>query len=177
MILSAGIASMITQGEKGNPGPEGPQGTEGPSGPAGPEGEQGLAGPAGPQGATGIQGPQGTIGVQGPQGPQGETGIQGPKGDKGDPGDVGVDVTALLTFTYTDIWLGDDQQDVQGFIINFGTASAYTVEINITYNMGEGAYVYKTITVGTLQGHEIREINVTYNFEGQGTATYTITWT
>lgn len=52
----------------------------------GAKGEMGPQGPAGPQGetgATGPQGPQGETGAQGPAGPQGETGPQGPAGDSG----------------------------------------------------------------------------------------------
>lgn len=52
----------------------------------GTKGEMGPQGPAGPQGetgATGPQGPQGETGEQGPAGPQGETGPQGPAGDSG----------------------------------------------------------------------------------------------
>lgn len=52
----------------------------------GAKGEMGPQGPAGPQGetgATGPQGPQGETGEQGPAGPQGETGPQGPAGDSG----------------------------------------------------------------------------------------------
>ena len=52
----------------------------------GAKGEMGPQGPAGPQGetgATGPQGPQGETGAQGPVGPQGETGPQGPAGDSG----------------------------------------------------------------------------------------------
>lgn len=52
----------------------------------GAKGEMGPQGPVGPQGetgATGPQGPQGETGEQGPAGPQGETGPQGPAGDSG----------------------------------------------------------------------------------------------
>lgn len=55
----------VTNGAKGETGPQGP------------------AGPQGETGATGPQGPQGETGAQGPAGPQGETGPQGPAGDSG----------------------------------------------------------------------------------------------
>ena len=56
---------LLTLGEVGPEGPQGPVGPEGPQGPVGPEGAQG---PVGPQG---IQGPAGPEGPQGPQGPEG----------------------------------------------------------------------------------------------------------
>ena len=131
----------------------------------------------GEKGDPGPQGPQGEQGPSGLQGPQGETGLQGPKGDKGDPGAVAVDVTALLTITYTSVWLGDDRHDVEGFAVNFGTTPAYNVKLDLTWDLGAGKFVYKTITIGTMQGHEIWDIDVTYYFEGTGPITYTITWT
>lgn len=56
----------VTNGAKGEMGPQGP---------VGPQGETGATGPQGPQGETGEQGPAGPQGETGPQGPAGETGI------------------------------------------------------------------------------------------------------
>ena len=53
----------VTNGAKGETGPQGP---------AGPQGETGAIGPQGPQGETGEQGPAGPQGETGPQGPAGE---------------------------------------------------------------------------------------------------------
>lgn len=58
----------VSDGEKGDTGPQGPKGD------------------AGEKGDTGEQGPQGEQGIQGPQGPQGEQGPQGLQGEKGDQG-------------------------------------------------------------------------------------------
>ena len=52
----------VSDGEKGDIGPQGPKGATG---------EKGDTGEQGPQGEQGIQGPQGEQGIQGPQGPQG----------------------------------------------------------------------------------------------------------
>lgn len=60
---------------------QGPKGEQGPQGPAGKDGEAGPQGPAGAKGETGEQGPAGAKGDQGERGPQG---IQGPKGDPGE---------------------------------------------------------------------------------------------
>lgn len=131
----------------------------------------------GPKGERGGLGPQGPQGVQGVQGPQGEQGVQGPKGDKGDPGTVAVDVTAALAWKWTRVWLGDDKQEVDGYAINFGTTSAYNVKIELTWDLGEGKYVYKTIYLGTMPGHGIRGISETYYFEGQPVSVaHEITW-
>ena len=62
---STSYTFTVTNGAKGEMGPQGP------------------AGPQGETGATGPQGPQGETGAQGPAGPQGETGPQGPAGDSG----------------------------------------------------------------------------------------------
>lgn len=56
----------VTNGAKGETGPQGP---------AGPQGETGATGPRGPQGETGPQGPTGPQGETGPQGPAGDSGI------------------------------------------------------------------------------------------------------
>lgn len=90
---------------------------------------------------------------------------------------MAVDVSALISSTFTSVWLGDDRHDVEGFIVNFGTDPAYNVKIDQTWNLGAGVYVYKTINIGTLFGHEIKEIDITYYFEGTGTYSYEITWT
>lgn len=50
---------VLTSGNMGARGPEGPRGYNGPEGPMGP---QGLEGPIGPQGDQGIQGPEGAPG-------------------------------------------------------------------------------------------------------------------
>jgi len=201
VVLSYGIASMVVKvGPQGPKGDKGDTGAIGPQGIQGIQGETGLTGPQGEQGIQGLTGDKGDTGATGPQGLQGE---QGPKGDKpahqwsgtslrfqnpdgswgsyvdlkGDAGEVAVDVSALISVTFTDIWLGDDTHDVEGFIVNFGTGPAYDVKIDLTWNLGGGIYVYKTINVGTLSGHEIDEIDVTYYFEGTGTVSYEITWT
>jgi len=123
-----------------------------------------LKGPKGDKGDTGPQGPQGETG---PQGLQGETGPQGPKGDKGDPGRVTPDITASLTSTYTDVWLGTDYHDVKGLIINFGSSSAYSVTITITWHItGGGEHTEPADTIGTLSGHRIYEYSKRFYFEG-----------
>lgn len=140
-------------------------------GPIGPRGEQGIQGI---QGEQGVQGEQGSQGIQGERGPQG---IQGPKGDKGDPGDIAVDVTCVLKSTFQSIWLGKDKHSVHGYILNWGTNNAYNVQIKLTWNQGSGKYVYKTISIGTMLGHQINEISITYRFEGSGSFSYEVQWT
>lgn len=157
LLLGYAISSMVIE--------------VGPQGPKGDQGDPGLPGETGPGG------PQGLQGLTGPQGPQGETGPEGPAGPEGPPGEVAVDVSALISVTFTSIWLGDDRHDVEGFIVNFGTDTAYNVEIDLTWDLGAGKYVYKTISIGTMFGHGIEEIDVTYYFEGTGTYSYEITWT
>lgn len=139
-------------------------------------GPQGDEGDTGPQGEQGIQGPQGETGSQGLQGESGPQGIQGIPGPQGEPGDVAVDVSALVSVAFTSIWLGDDRHDVSGLIVNFGTETAYDVKIELTWDLGGGKYVYKTINIGSMVGHAIKSISATYYFEGQGTYSYEITW-
>ena len=155
VLLSYGIASIVVE-----------------VGPQGPQGEQGIQGEQGPQGETGPQGPQGL------QGPQGEMGPQGPKGDKGDPGGVTPDVTASLTSTYTDVWLGTDYHDVKGLLINFGSDPAYDVTITITWHItGGGEHTEPADFIGTLNGHQIYEYSKRYYFEGSyNYITWEITW-
>lgn len=149
------------------------------TGVGGPQGSEGIAGEMGPSGA---QGEQGIQGVQGPKGDKGDTGATGPqgpqglKGDKGDPGGVEADVSALIDVAFTSIWLGDDRHDVTGFVVNFGTEAAFNVNIKLTWYLGDGQYVYKTITIGIMLGHKIEDIDETYYFEDQGTWWYEITW-
>ena len=67
---------------------QGPKGEQGPQGPAGAKGETGERGPQGPAGKDGA------AGSQGPAGPKGEQGLQGPAGADGKDGDnvrVGAD--------------------------------------------------------------------------------------
>lgn len=121
------------------------------------------------------------VGPQGPQGIQGETGpqgIQGPKGDKGDPGGVTPDVTASLTSTYTDVWLGTDYHDVTGLIINFGSDPAYSVSIQIIWHLTAGGeHTEPADSIGTLSGHRIYEYSKRYYFEGgYDYITWEITW-
>lgn len=137
---------------------------------------QGDKGPQGSQGETGPQGPQGEQGLTGLQGETGPQGIQGPQGEKGDPGDVAVDVSALVSVAFNNVSLGDDEHVVSGFIVNFGTEIAWNVKIELTWNLGGGKYVYKTINTGSMVGHAIMSFGATYYFEGQGTYSYEITW-
>jgi len=167
------------QGEKGNTGPKGPQGEQGPAGQQGiqgPTGSQGETGPEGLQGSTGDRGVQGLQGLEGSQGPQGE---KGDKGDKGDPGGVEPDVTASLTSTYTDVWLGTDYHDAEGLIINFGSDPAYSVTIIITWHIsGGGEHTEPAHSLGTFSGHRIYEYSKRYFIEGgYDYITWEITWT
>jgi len=163
-LASTGVAlqwvtNQEVKGEKGDKGDQGLQGMQG---------EQGPIGPKGDEGDTGLTGTQGLRGLQG---------LEGPQGEKGDPGEVAVDVKALITVTFTDVWLGDDKHEVEGFVVNFGTGVAFDVQIDLTWDLGEGKFVYKTIYMGTMLGHKIQEIDITYYFEGTGTYSHEITWT
>jgi len=154
VVASYAIASMVVK--------------VGPQGPPGPQGN------TGPQGLTGLQG---ETGPQGPQGLQGETGPQGPQGEKGDPGTVAVDITGYLTDTYTYSWLGIDEHQVEGFIVNWGTQPAYNVVLTLTWELGAEQEHTATISIGILLGHEFDRISETYYFEGQGNLYYDVTWT
>jgi len=127
-----------------------------------------------------AKGPKGDKGDPGPTGEQGSIGPQGLQGERGPPGPSGgvaADVKALIVVTYTYSYWGEDRHDVEGIIINFGTETAYNVKIKITWDLGGGKFVYKTIDVGTAWGHYIGNIKETIYFEGQGTYSYEITWT
>jgi len=144
-------------------------------GPQGNQGIQGIQGLQGEQGVKGDKGDQGIQGIQGDRGPQGIQGI-GVKGDKGDAGNVAVYVSAGITDHFSNVWLFTDHHNVQGYVINFGSTSASNVQIKMTWNLGGGTYVYKTYFAGTMQGHQIADIDVTYDFEGQGIFSYTVEW-
>jgi len=139
----------------------------------GPPGIQGLKGDKGEQG---IQGTQGIPGIQGIQGIQGLKGDKGEQGIQGPPGNVAVFVSAGLTDLFTSVWLFTDHHNVVGYIINFGSTAAYNAQIKMTWNLGGGTYVYKTIFEGTMQGHQIIRIDINYDFEGQGVFSYTTEW-
>ena len=79
-VLNAGVV----QGEKGDPGDQGPQGEKGDTGAQGPQGEKGATG------------------AQGPQGEQGNSGAQGIKGDEGRGIEHMEVVNGHLFVTYTD---------------------------------------------------------------------------
>jgi len=133
----------------------------------GPKGDKGDTGPQGLKGETGPQGSQGEQGFTGPQGETGPQGIQGPEGEKGEPGGVEPDVTASLTSHYTDVWLGTDYHDVEGLLINFGSDSAYSVTITITWHLTAGGeHTEPADMIGTLSGHKIYEYSKRYYFEG-----------
>lgn len=171
-ILVASLVSTVIATQWGIiQGPKGEKGDKGDRGPQGVQGEQGPLGPKGDTGDTGLTGEQGLRGLQGLEGPE------GPQGEKGDPGDVAVDISALITSTFTSVWLGDDEHEVEGFVVNFGTGVAFDVQVDLTWDLGEGKFVYKTIYVGMMLGHEIEEIKETYYFEEKGTYWYEITWT
>ncbi len=127
----------------------------------------------GPQGDIGPQGETGPQGDTGPQGPQGET---GPQGSEGPPGTLPADLKVLITETFVPVWPGDDRHDIEGFMINFGTETAYNVKIEMTWDLGGGMYVFKTIEAGNVWSHYVGNIGATYYFEGQGTFSYEITW-
>ena len=130
----------------------------------------------GPQGDTGPQGPQGETGPQGDTGPQGPQGETGPQGSEGPPGTLPADLKVLITETFVPVWPGDDRHDIEGFMINFGTETAYNVKIEMTWDLGGGMYVFKTIEAGNVWSHYVGNIGATYYFEGQGTFSYEITW-
>lgn len=156
VLLSYAISAYVIK--------EGPQGAQGP---------KGDTGATGPQGLQGIQGSQG---IQGPKGDTGNTGPQGQQGEKGVPGGVTPAASAALMDAYTNNLISPDSHHVTGYVINFGSSEASTVQIDLTWNMGGGAFVYKTIYVGTMSGHSIQYIDYTYSFNGQGALSYTISW-
>jgi hypothetical protein len=85
-LISAGISSFLTvgqKGEKGDKGNTGATGDTGPTGPTGPAGANGATGPAGATGATGA------------------TGLQGPQGNQGPPGVTTVNSSNILYINAT----------------------------------------------------------------------------
>jgi len=126
-----------------------------------------------------AQGPQGDIGPPGETGPQGDIGPQGetgPQGPEGPPGTGPADVKALITETFVPVWPGADRHQIEGFLINFGTETAYNVTIEMTWDLGGGIYILQTIESGNVWGHYVGNVGATYYFEGQGTFSYEITW-
>jgi collagen type III alpha len=84
--------SAIKDGEKGDPGAQGPPGLPGPAGERGepgPAGERGEPGPAGECGEPGAPGAPGELGAPGPAGERGEPGLAGAPGVAGEPGPMG----------------------------------------------------------------------------------------
>ena len=67
-LISAGISSLLTVGQKGEKGDKGDTGSTGATGPTGSTGATGVTGAMGPAGATGATGSQGPQGIQGPPG-------------------------------------------------------------------------------------------------------------
>lgn len=129
------------------------------------------------------EGEKGDTGVAGPQGIRGETGLQGiegeegEKGEKGIPGGVEPYVSALLTSSYTDIWLGTDYHNVEGLMINFGSDPAYDVTITITWHTSSGEFTGDPHFLGTFNGYEIYEYSKRYDIEGNfDYITWEITW-
>ena len=143
----------------------------------GPQGIQGIQGVKGDKGDQGDQGLKGDQGIQGVQGLKGDQGIQGIQGIQGPAGNVAVYVSAGLVDYYSWIWLGADHHNVQGYIINFGSTTANNVQIKMTWNLGGGAYVYKTYYAGAMAGHQITKLDITYDFDNQGSFSYTVDWT
>ena len=78
------------QGEKGEPGEQGPRGIQGEKGEQGPRGLQGEKGEKGEKGEPGEQGPRGVQGEKGEPGEQGPRGLQGEKGELGEQGPRGI---------------------------------------------------------------------------------------
>ena len=158
VLLSYGVSSLVVK--------------------VGPEGIQGVKGDKGDTGATGPQGIQGDTGTTGLRGSQGEQGLQGIQGPTGPVGGVEADVTASLTSTYTDVWLGTDTHDVEGLMINFGTETAYSVSITITWHtIGGGEHTEPADSLGNLYGHEIYPYSKRYFIEGSfDYITLEITW-
>lgn len=72
-LISVGISSLLTVGQKGEKGNKGDTGSTGATGPMGPPGATGATGATGPAGATGTAGATGSQGPQGIQGPPGVT--------------------------------------------------------------------------------------------------------
>ena len=142
----------------------------------GPQGVQGVKGDLGVQGVQGEQGIQGVQGVQGERGVQGAQGVQGPKGDKGDQGDMAIIVSAGVEDHFTSVWLFSDHHNIQGYMVNFGSLTANNVQLKMTWSLGNGQFVYHTLGFGNMAGHQIKPVDVTYDFEGNGAFSYTVAW-
>ncbi|GAJ07788.1 unnamed protein product, partial [marine sediment metagenome] len=110
-------------------------------------------------------------------GERGSQGIQGERGEKGDSGGVEPSVSASLTSTFTDNWLGTDYHDVEGLIINFGSDPAYDVVITVTWHKIGGEFTGEPVHLGFLSGHRIYEYSRRYEIEGDfNDITWEITW-
>jgi len=86
-LISVGLSSLLTVGQKGEKGDKGDTGATGATG---------TAGPTGAAGATGAMGPAGPTGPTGATGATGATGSQGPQGIQGPPGVTTVNSSSIL---------------------------------------------------------------------------------
>jgi len=87
-----------------------------------------------------------------------------------------ADMRALLKDQFTNMIFGTDKHRVEGYILNLGEETAYNVKIHLTWDLGGGTYVFKTIDVGNPWGRYIGMVSQEFRFEGQGTLSYHITW-
>lgn len=87
-----------------------------------------------------------------------------------------ADMRAMLTDYFSSSFWGTDKHRVEGYILNFGEETAYNVQIHLTWDMGGGSYVFKTIAVGNPWGHYIGRVAQDFYFGGQGTLSYYVTW-
>ena len=106
---------------------------------------------------------------------EGLQGERGPTGEKGDPGTVAVDITAFITQNWND---GLNIHEIEGWIVNWGTDTAYDIKLTITWWYGSEKEHSELIYIETLEGHKFEYISETYYFEGQGHPFYyDVTWT
>jgi len=94
-------------------------------------------------------------------------GIPGDRGEKGHPGGVEPSVSAELTSTFTEDWLGANYHTVEGLVINFGSGLAYDVAITVTWHtLGGAEHTEPADTIGNFWGYRIYEYSKRYYIEG-----------
>jgi len=70
--------------------------------------------------------------------------------------------------------------EIDGYLVNFGTDRASSVAVDITIILYDGTHKYKTIDIGSMNGHDIERVYARYylgyadNIED---LTWRVTWT
>lgn len=90
---------------------------------------------------------------------------------------------AALGRAYISADLKDDRlsnivsHNVKGTIVNFGTATASDIVITAKWYRQGVSFHQETITIPSLEGREVKDINLSYMFGGSADSlNYTVSW-